>query len=127
MAQKAYDSKKTASVAVVGATGLAGQQFISALSNHQQLAVTQVAASHRSAGKTYQEAITSAGWSNGGGMQDGPLDPKVAELVVQDGESLDTDSVDLVFSCVESDAAKRLEPLYAKKLPCDFNGFGVSL
>ena len=44
-------------VAVIGATGIAGQQFLAALPGHPQFEVVAVAASQRSAGKTYLDAI----------------------------------------------------------------------
>ena len=47
-------------VAVVGATGVAGQQFLVALARHPWFEVTALAASPQSAGKTYRQAITEA-------------------------------------------------------------------
>src|SRR5258705_4938576 len=47
-------------VAVVGATGVAGQQFLVALASHPWFEVTALAASPQSAGKTYRQAITDA-------------------------------------------------------------------
>ena len=44
--------------AIVGATGIVGQQFIVALGNHPWINVTMLAASERSAGKNYKESIT---------------------------------------------------------------------
>ena len=44
-------------VGVVGATGMVGQRFISLLENHPWFEVTTIAASPRSAGKTYEEAV----------------------------------------------------------------------
>ena len=43
--------------AVVGATGVAGQQFVAALRGHPWFRITALAASHRSAGKPYEEAL----------------------------------------------------------------------
>lgn len=103
-------------VAVVGATGLAGQQFLAALADHPTFVVTELAASERSAGKPYAEAIRSEGgqlaW-----YADDPLDPRIAALTVQEARSMDPTSVGLVFSCVESAPARELEPLYAKHTP----------
>ncbi len=103
-------------VAVVGATGLAGQQFLAALADHPMFRVTALAASPRSAGKPYREAI------RGGDGQlswyaDGELDPTMAELEVVDAETLDASSVDLVFSCIDSGPARELEPRYAAHCP----------
>ncbi len=103
-------------VAVVGATGIAGQQFLAALPAHPQFELVALAASHRSAGKTYLDAIREpsgmVGW-----WCDEPLDPAFAAMTVQDSLAFDAQSVDLVFTAVESDAAKELEPIYARTTP----------
>lgn len=99
--------------AVIGATGVAGQQFIAALSNHPWFEVTILAASERSAGKAYKDAITDANGAFRWYCLE-PLEPACAAISVQDASQLDARAVDVVFSAVESDAAKHLEPLYAK-------------
>jgi aspartate-semialdehyde dehydrogenase len=100
-------------VAVIGATGVAGQQFLAALADHPWFEVTALAASERSAGKRYRDAITDAdGACHWYGQ--GPLHPDFADILVQDGARLDATAVDVVFSAVESDAARELEPRYAK-------------
>lgn len=50
-------------VGVLGATGMIGQRFLALLENHPWYEVTTVAASPRSAGKTYEEAVGSR-WKN---------------------------------------------------------------
>jgi aspartate-semialdehyde dehydrogenase len=103
-------------VAVVGATGVAGQQFLVTLANHPWFEVTALAASARSAGKTYAEAISDAeGHVLWGG--DEPLPETFAERRVVEAASLDLDSVDLVFSAVESGAARGLEEQFAPRVP----------
>jgi aspartate-semialdehyde dehydrogenase len=102
--------------AVVGATGIAGQQFLVALSRHPGFEVVALAASERSAGKLYREAITGADGGVRWYCSEG-LDPAFAGLTVQDAARLDPTAVDIVFTAVESDAAKHLEPLYAKTTP----------
>jgi aspartate-semialdehyde dehydrogenase len=101
---------------VVGATGLAGQQFLAALADHPWFQVTAVAASARSAGKPYREAIRGAdgqlAWYAGGA-----LDPRIAGLEVIDAEAFDAGAVDLVFSCVDAGPARALEPRYAERCP----------
>ena len=103
-------------VAVIGATGIAGQQFLAALPGHPQFEVVALAASSRSAGKTYLDAIRNAsgmvGW-----WCDEPLSPQYAQMKVQDAAQFDAQSVDIVFTAVESDAAKELEPRYAQTTP----------
>lgn len=102
--------------AVIGATGIAGQQFLAALAGHPLFEVTALAASERSAGKTYRAALTDAGGAFRWYCAE-PLDPAFAALMVQDAAKLDAASVDVVFTAVESDAAKELEPRYAKTTP----------
>ena len=103
-------------VAVVGATGIAGQQFLAALPNHPDFEVVVLAASSRSAGKTYLEALQepngSIGW-----WSDDELNPEYAAMIVQDASTFDPREVDLVFNAIESDAAKELEPKYAATTP----------
>jgi aspartate-semialdehyde dehydrogenase len=103
-------------VAVVGATGVAGQQFLVSLANHPWFEVTALAASGRSAGKTYREAISEPSgqlrWSCEEGLPAG-----FAERPVVDAASLDTSELDLVFSAVESEAAAALEARFAPEVP----------
>jgi aspartate-semialdehyde dehydrogenase len=101
-------------VAVVGATGIAGQQFLAALDGHPWFEVTALAASERSAGKTYAEAIRDP--KSGARRWWCAEEPSAAVLglPVQNGQKLDPTSVDIIFSAVESDAARELEPLYAR-------------
>lgn len=101
-------------VAVVGATGIAGQQFLAALDKHPWFDVTALAASGRSAGKTYADAIRDpkSGARRWWCSEEPPQ--AVLGLTVQDGEKFDPASVDIVFSAVESDAARELEPRYAR-------------
>jgi len=103
-------------VAVVGATGVAGQQFLVSLANHPWFEVTALAASPRSAGKIYRDAITSPSGQLGWAC-DGDLSPAFAEMVVVDAQKLDLGNVDIVFSAVESDAARDLEARFAPRVP----------
>ena len=102
--------------AVIGATGIAGQQFLAALADHPLFEVTALAASERSAGKAYRDAITDASGAFRWYCAE-PLAPAFAGLMVQDAAKLDATSVDVVFTAVESDAAKELEPRFAKTTP----------
>ena len=101
-------------VAVVGATGIAGQQFLVALDRHPWFEVVRLAASERSAGKPYGEAIRDA--KTGAQRWWCPEPPPAAmlDLRVANGDRLDLDGIDVVFSAMEADAARALEPLYAK-------------
>src|SRR6476660_939057 len=95
-------------VAVLGATGVAGQQFLASLPGHPFFAVVKLGASERSAGKKYGEAIRDAGgkvsWFGAR-----PLTPEFAAMPVEDGAAMTAEGVDLVFTAVESDAAAKLE------------------
>jgi aspartate-semialdehyde dehydrogenase len=103
-------------VAVLGATGVAGQQFLASLPGHPLFEVVRLGASERSAGKRYGEAIRDASGKVSWFAKD-PLDPALAELPVEEAAKMSTDGLDLVFTAVESDAAKLLEPRFAEKLP----------
>ncbi|MCZ6462882.1 MAG: aspartate-semialdehyde dehydrogenase [Proteobacteria bacterium] len=103
-------------VAVIGATGVAGQQFLVALADHPWFELKSLAASPRSAGKPYLEAITTESgqlrWACEESLPEG-----IAAMVVGDAADFDPESVDLVFSAVESDAARALEERFAPHVP----------
>ncbi len=102
-------------VAVVGATGLAGQQFLAALGDHPYFDVVRIAASERSAGKRYGDAIREGGQSRWYATD--PLPPRFESLVVENAAALDPRGLSAVFTAVESDAARELEPRYAQEVP----------
>jgi aspartate-semialdehyde dehydrogenase len=104
-------------VAIVGATGITGQQFLVALHNHPWFEVAAVAASERSAGKTYGEAIRDAktGARRWWCKEEPP--PQMLSLPVSEASTLNLQGIDLVFSAVESGPARELEPLYARTTP----------
>lgn len=103
-------------VGVVGATGLAGQQFLAALENHPVFELKALAASARSAGKRYRDAIRddkgSSQW-----FASHRVPEAYADLVVQDGAQLDPAGLGLIFSAVDGDAARVLEAKYAQTTP----------
>jgi len=103
-------------VAVVGATGIAGQQFLTALAGHPWFDVTVLAASARSAGRPYGEAIRDASGARRWWCSEEPAAAFLA-LPLEDAAQLDPGRVDLVFAAVESDAARELEPRYARAVP----------
>lgn len=102
--------------AIVGATGLAGQQFLAALHRHPFLEVAQLAASERSAGKALKEAVTLSSGLVGWYVEEEAL-LRYGGMKVVDAKALDPGSVDLVFSAVESEPALELEPRYAEHVP----------
>jgi aspartate-semialdehyde dehydrogenase len=103
--------------AIVGATGIVGQQFIVALQNHPWIKVTTLAASERSAGKIYKDSITDPKTGAFRWYCDEPCDPEVLDLPVQNAQDLETSEIDLLFSAIESDQAQILEPKFAATRP----------
>jgi len=95
---------------LVGATGIAGQQFVSALRDHPWFEIGAIAASPRNANKRYDEAVAGS-W-----FLPEPIPSDVAAMRLQD-PGAPPRGVDLVFSAVESDVAKELEPRLAAELP----------
>ena len=61
---KVLEMEKQYKVGIVGATGMVGQRFITLLENHPWFEVVTLAASPRSAGKTYEEAVAAVGYSD---------------------------------------------------------------
>lgn len=102
--------------AVVGATGIAGQQFLSALAQHPFLKVERLAASPRSAGRPYVDAIRQPSGQVGWYVEPEHLAP-YRHIEVHDATSMPLEGIDLVFSAVETDAARELESKYAAHLP----------
>ena len=84
-------------VGILGATGMVGQRFISLLENHPWFEVVTVAASPRSAGKTYEEAVGDR-WK-----MDTPMPEAVKKLVVLNVNEVEkvAATVDFVFSAVD--------------------------
>ncbi len=103
-------------VAVIGATGIAGQQALVALADHPWFEIAAVAASSRSAGKPYRDAIRDGSGARRWFCREEPPEA-VLDLPVADGERFDPGQVDLVLSAVESDVARVLEPRCAAAVP----------
>ena len=99
-------------VGILGATGMVGQRFISLLEDHPWFEVTTVAASPRSAGKTYEEAVGDR-WK-----MDTPIPEAVKKLVVMNVNEVEkvAAEVDFVFSAVDmtKEEIKKIEEDYAK-------------
>jgi len=99
-------------VGILGATGMVGQRFISILADHPWFEVVTVAASPRSAGKTYEEAVGDR-WK-----MDTPMPEAVKKLVVANVNEVEkvASSVDFVFSAVDmtKDEIRAIEEEYAK-------------
>ena len=104
--------EKQYKVGVVGATGMVGQRFITLLENHPWFKLTTLAASGRSAGKTYEEAVGSR-WA-----MTTPMPESVKKMVVLDASKVEevASQVDFIFCAVNMPKAeiKALEEAYAK-------------
>ena len=100
-------------VGVIGGTGMVGQRFVTLMAGHPWFQLTAIAASARSAGKTYEQAV------GGRWALDVPMPEEAKQLVVLDAER-DVEKiagmVDFVFSAVDmkKDEIQALEEAYAK-------------
>jgi aspartate-semialdehyde dehydrogenase len=99
-------------VGILGSTGMVGQRFIALLANHPWFEVRAVAASSRSAGKTYAAAVKNR-W-----LMDTPIPESVKKhhvLSVADDLAKIKAQVSFVFSCIEAeqDDIKKMEEMYA--------------
>ena len=100
-------------VGVIGGTGMVGQRFVTLMAGHPWFQLTAIAASSRSAGKTYEQAVGNR-WA-----LETPMPQEAKDLVVLDAER-DVDqiaaTVDFVFSAVDmkKEEIMALEERYAK-------------
>ena len=99
-------------VGILGGTGMVGQRFIALLENHPWFEVTTIAASPRSAGKTYAEAVGDR-WK-----MTTPMPEAVKDIIVKNVNEVEevAAEVDFVFSAVDmtKDEIKKIEEDYAK-------------
>jgi aspartate-semialdehyde dehydrogenase len=99
-------------VGILGATGMVGQRFVSLMENHPWYEIAVLAASERSAGKSYEEALGGR-WSI-----ETPLPEKYKGMIVQNINEVDDicSKVDFVFSAVNmpKEEIKKIEETYAK-------------
>jgi aspartate-semialdehyde dehydrogenase len=97
---------------ILGGTGMVGQRFITLLENHPWFEVACIAASPRSANKTYEEAVAGR-WK-----MDQPMPEAVKKMIVYDVNEIDSVAaeVDFVFSAVDmsKEEIKQIEEAYAK-------------
>ena len=104
--------EKKLRVGILGATGMVGQRFIALLEDHPWFEVVTVAASPRSAGKTYEEAV------GGRWKMDTPMPEGVKNLIVHNVNEVEdvAATVDFVFSAVDmtKDEIRAIEEAYAK-------------
>ncbi len=100
-------------VGIIGGTGMVGQRFVTLLDNHPWFDLTEIASSPRSAGKSYQDAV-SGRW-----LMDSPIPASAKDIVLvnaQDDIDKITSNVDFVFSAVnmKKEEIAALEESYAK-------------
>ena len=99
-------------VGIIGATGMVGQRFATLLENHPWFTVTTLAASGRSAGKTYKEAVGER-WA-----MKTPMPKAMEDMIIVDAADIAavTANVDFCFCAVnmKKDEIKALEEAYAK-------------
>ncbi len=99
-------------VGILGATGMVGQRFVSLLENHPWFEVAAVAASPRSAGKTYEEAV------GGRWKMTTPMPEAVKSMIVKNVNEVEevASTVDFVFSAVDmsKEEIRAIEEAYAK-------------
>lgn len=105
--------KKEYNIGIIGATGMVGQRFILLLANHPWFKIKVLAASPRSAGKPYSEAVGQK-WS-----MTSPIPDSVKDIIVMDAtadKEKIAEAVDFVFCAVDmkKDEIKALEESYAK-------------
>ncbi|SFI50431.1 aspartate-semialdehyde dehydrogenase [Paenibacillus sp. UNC496MF] len=100
--------------AVVGATGMAGQQFVQALSRHPNFEVVRMVTS-RTVG-TYREALREA---NGASrwVQQAPVPDDMLDVPVTSSKTFRPEAVDVIFTAIESELAQELEPWFARTTP----------
>jgi aspartate-semialdehyde dehydrogenase len=104
-------------VALVGATGAVGQEFVIALNKHPWFELTQIASSERSAGKKYIDALhdPSTGilrWHN-----KEQIPEYIRDMIISKVQDIDKKNFDLIFTALESSDAKAIEPSFARSLP----------
>jgi len=97
--------KKT-KVAVLGATGMVGQRFITLLQDHPYFELSDIAASEKSAGKRYGEAVS---W-----YLTEPMPDQLSEMVVKRIRPREIDA-EIVFSALPSAVAREAEPEFARE------------
>lgn len=105
---------KRYNVGILGATGMVGTNYIRLLENHPNFNIIDVAASQRSAGKSYKEAVETK-WH-----MISPIPSDIRDLVVRDVQDFENipENIDLVFSAISmptNEEIKELEYRYAKK------------
>ena len=90
-------------IGILGATGMVGQRFIQLLENHPWFEVSWLAASDRSSGKRYGDAVK---WK-----LDSPLPERIAQMQIS--PAVPDDAPKVIFAALDADIARELEPAFA--------------
>ncbi len=104
-------------IAIIGATGSVGQEFVVALNNHPWFEVTQIAASKKSSNKKYIDAIKDSHSGIINWHVDSEIPNYVKNIIIKSIDDVKTHEIDLIFSSIESGAAREIESYFAKHVP----------
>jgi aspartate-semialdehyde dehydrogenase len=104
-------------VALVGATGAVGQQFILALNRHPWFELTHIVSSERSAGKKYIEALRDPHSGNLRWHSKEKIPDYIRDATLGKVEDINPKSFDLIFTALESEEARMIEPQFARWVP----------
>ncbi len=104
-------------IAVLGATGAVGQEFVISLNKHPWFELTEIASSARSAGKKYVDALRDPAsgilrWHNPESVPE-----YIQDMVISKIEDVNPDKFDLIFTALNSDDAQTIEPGFARSVP----------
>lgn len=104
-------------MAIIGATGVVGQQFILALQDHPWFTISCLAASAQSSKKSYHNALQDPDTGSLRWYSENPPAASVLDLPVTDLSDIDLSSIDLVFTAVSTPVARSIEGSLAKEKP----------
>src|SRR5215475_6191680 len=104
-------------IAVLGATGAVGQEFVMSLNKHPWFELTEIASSARSAGKIYADALRDPvsgilRWHNPESVPE-----YIQDMVISRIDDINPDKFDLIFTALNSDDAQSIEPGFARSVP----------
>lgn len=108
--------KQKIKVGILGATGVAGQQFISALANHPWFQIKGLAASEKNVGKEYGALIDENKIHFSNKIPENSL-KLIAGMKIQHVENFPVKDIDLVFSALPTEIAQKVELQYAQHVP----------
>ncbi|MEJ2249525.1 MAG: aspartate-semialdehyde dehydrogenase [Candidatus Lokiarchaeota archaeon] len=95
-------------IGVIGATGMAGQQFMESLVNHPWFEIDSIFG-HNSVGKKFGDSIR--------GLSNFNYPPEILDLKVKDSKDIESNNIDIFFSAIPSNEAKEIEGKLAKTTP----------